>query len=78
MFWQFFTAFGIMLGYISGAIFRSVLDGTNNDICPQPAIPPPLTPSPKPLAVQQKLLSIRCVSDAPESAIDINLPLFLT
>ena len=62
MFWQFFTAFGIMLGYICGAIFRGVLDGTNDPLCPQPAIPPPKTPSPKSPDVQHILLSIRCVS----------------
>ena len=62
MFWQFFTAFGIMLGYISGAIFRGVLDGTNSTLCLQPKSPPPKTPEPLPLHVQQTLLSIRCVS----------------
>lgn len=62
MFWQFFTAFGIMLGYVSGAVFRGVLDGTNDALCPQPDIPPPLAPSPQPLDVRQRLLSIRCVS----------------
>ena len=62
MFWQFFTAFGIMLGYICGAIFRSVLDGTNDTLCPQPQSPPPNTPKPLLPDVQQKLLSIRCVS----------------
>lgn len=47
MFWQFFTAFGIMMGYFSGAAFRGVLDGTKNDLCPQPKISTP-TPSPTP------------------------------
>ena len=63
MFWQFFTAFGIMLGYICGAIFRGVLDGTNGALCRQPDIPPPTVPTPRPSDVQQKLLSIRCVSN---------------
>ena len=62
MFWQFFTAFGIMLGYICGAIFRGVLDGTNNTLCRQPLSPPPTVPKPLPLYEQQILLSIRCVS----------------
>lgn len=62
MFWQFFTAFGIMLGYIFSAIFRDVLDGTNITLCHQPNIPPPTTSAPLPLHVQQRLLSIRCVS----------------
>ena len=62
MFWQFFTAFGIMLGYICGAIFRGVLDGTNDTFCLQPQIPPPNTPTPLSTEVQQTLLSIRCVS----------------
>ncbi|KAI4127182.1 MAG: hypothetical protein LQ341_006814 [Variospora aurantia] len=29
MMWQMWTAFGIMLGYISGVVFRSVLDGNS-------------------------------------------------
>lgn len=32
MMWQMWTAFGLMLGYISGVIFRSVLDG-DSSIC---------------------------------------------
>lgn len=63
MFWQFFTAFGIMLGYICDAIFRGVLDGTNNGICRQPDIPPPMVPTPLEPEVQRTLLSIRCVSN---------------
>ncbi|KAM0794140.1 hypothetical protein BDR22DRAFT_717331 [Usnea florida] len=57
MFWQFFTALGIMLGYICDAIFRGVLDGTNGVVCPQPSAPPPTVPKPED---QRKLLSIRC------------------
>lgn len=63
MFWQFFTAFGIMLGYICGAIFRNVLDGNGGSIlCPRPDTPPPTVPMPKDPIVQQHLLSTRCVS----------------
>ena len=62
MFWQFFTVFGIMLGYICDAMFKGVLDGTNNAICQQPLSPPPTTPDPLPPAVQKTLLSLRCVS----------------
>ena len=62
MFWQFFTAFGIMLGYICGAIFRGVLDGTNDMLCPQPQSPPPTSPPITSPEVPRKLLSIRCVS----------------
>ena len=58
MFWQYFTAFGIMLGYMCGAIFRGILDGTNNAQCVQPVVPPQ-NPTPE---QQQKLLSTRCVS----------------
>ena len=61
MFWQFFTAFGIMMGYICGAAFRGVLDGTNPSICPQPVSPPPTVP-PKILPDSVKLLQINCVS----------------
>ena len=39
MFWQFFTASGIMLGYRCGAIFRGALDGTNGALCRQPDFP---------------------------------------
>lgn len=63
MFWQFFTAFGIMLGYICDAIFKGVLDGTNDDICRQPHIPPYTVPTPLEPEVQRTLLSIRCVSN---------------
>jgi len=52
MFWQFFTAFGIMCGYLCGAAFGSVLDGTNFTVCPQPDNPPPILPD----------LTLRCVS----------------
>lgn len=62
MFWQFFTAFGIMLGYICDAIFRGVLDGTNGRFCHQPDIPPPTVPTPLKAEEQRTLLSIRCVS----------------
>lgn len=62
MFWQFFTAFGIMMGYFSGAAFRGVLDGTKDSLCPQPASPPPLTPSPLTSDKQKMLLALRCVS----------------
>lgn len=34
MMWQVFTTFGIMCGYLAGAAFRNVLDGSNNTICP--------------------------------------------
>lgn len=60
MFWQFFTAFGIMLGYICGAIFRGVLDGTNQTLCHQPHSPPPTVPRPLPLDKQHILLATRC------------------
>ena len=63
MFWQFFTALGIMLGYICDAIFRGVLDGTNGVVCPQPLVPPPTVPTPKSGGDQRRLLSIRCVSN---------------
>ena len=59
MFWQFFTALGIMLGYICDAIFRGVLSGTNDSICPQPDPSSP-APTPRPPKV---LLSIQCVSN---------------
>ena len=65
MFWQFFTAFGIMVGYICDAIFRGVLNGTDDLVCPQPAIPPPTVPTPRTPEVQHTLLSIRCVSNCP-------------
>ena len=68
MFWQFFTALGIMFGYICDAIFRGVLDGTNDTVCPQPAIPPPRVPTPKDPEVQRILLSLRCVSNFPSTA----------
>ena len=68
MFWQFFTALGIMLGYICDAIFRDVLDGTNNGVCPQPPVPPPTVPKPFSVEDQGKLLSIRCVSNYSSSA----------
>ena len=67
MFWQFFTALGIMLGYICDAIFRGVLDGTNDKVCSQPLVPPPTVPSPKSTQDQRVLLSIRCVSSYPSS-----------
>lgn len=51
MMWQMWTAFGIMLGYISGVVFASVLDG-NSDIC-----------APHPGKARETLLSIRCVSN---------------
>ena len=81
MFWQFFTALGIMLGYICDAIFRGVLNGTDNSVCCQPASPPPTVPTPRPPKVQQTLLSIRCVSNyqliaccfSPSTASDGNL-----
>ena len=64
MIWQFFIALGIMLGYICDAIFRGVLNGTDNSICPQPipssTVPPP---TPRPPKVQHTLLSIQCVSN---------------
>lgn len=50
MMWQMWTAFGIMLGYISGVVFASVLDG-NSDKC-------------LPGMARETLLSIRCVSNA--------------
>lgn len=49
MMWQMWTAFGILLGYISGVVFQSVLDGGNSDICGEHA-------------ALEMLLSIRCVS----------------
>lgn len=48
MMWQMWTAFGIMLGYIAGVIFRSVLNGDS-----------PACSSDKP---ENILLSIQCVS----------------
>ena len=63
MIWQFFTALGIMLGYTCDAIFRGVLNGTDDSVCPQPAAPPPTDPTPRPVEVQHKLLSLRCVSN---------------
>jgi len=60
MFWQFFTAFGIMCGYICGAAFRSVLDGTNAS-CHQPEVHP-LSPSSLSPAMQANLLTLHCVS----------------
>ncbi len=48
MMWQMWTAFGIMLGYISGVIFQSVLDGDSEKCGPS-----------QPSSV---LLSTRCVS----------------
>ncbi len=68
MFWQFFTALGIMLGYICDAIFRGVLDGTNNNICVQPATPPPTKSTPERPEVQRVLLSLRCVSNSSSTA----------
>lgn len=59
MFWQVFTAFGIMMGYFCGAAFRGIRDGTNNDVCPQPDHK---RTSPPTQQVQEKLLSLRCVS----------------
>lgn len=50
MMWQVWTAFGIMLGYISAAVFQSVLDGGNPDKC-------------GPKQVSETLLSLRCVSN---------------
>lgn len=47
MMWQMWTAFGIMLGYIAGVIFRSVLDG-DSSVCS--------TSQP-----ESVLLSVRCV-----------------
>ena len=63
MIWQFFTALGIMLGYICDAIFRGVLSGTDDSVCRQPAVPPPTAPPPNRLDDQHALLSIRCVSN---------------
>ena len=51
-----------MLGYICGAIFRGVLDGTKDLSCIQSHIPSSMVPMPRALEVQRKLLSIRCVS----------------
>lgn len=47
MMWQMWTAFGIMLGYIAGVVFRSVLDGDS--------------PSCSSDMAESTLLSIRCV-----------------
>ncbi|KAL9582897.1 MAG: hypothetical protein Q9203_005300 [Teloschistes exilis] len=49
MMWQMWTAFGIMLGYIAGVVFRSVLDGGSEACSSDKA--------------QSKLRSIECVSD---------------
>ncbi|KAI4185195.1 MAG: hypothetical protein LQ346_005958 [Caloplaca aetnensis] len=46
MMWQMWTAFGIMLGYIAGVVFRSVLDGDS--------------PSCSSDMAESTLLSIRC------------------
>lgn len=73
MFWQFFTALGIMFGYICAAIFRGVLDGTNNAVCSQPTIPPPTVPTPKAPEVQRTLLSIRCVSNHASTACCVSV-----
>lgn len=64
MMWQMWTAFGIMLGYIAGVVFRSVLDGgslSGSGVCS-------LTGSAQEsiaLGIPQEsiLRSIRCVSD---------------
>lgn len=48
MMWQMWTAFGIMLGYIAGVAFRSVLDG-DSTVC-SPGQP------------EEILLRMRCVS----------------
>lgn len=48
MMWQMWTAFGIMLGYVAGVAFRSVLDG-DSDACSNS----------RPEGI---LLGIRCVS----------------
>ncbi len=74
MFWQIFTAFGIILGYISGAIFRGVLDGTNNKHCVQPANPPPRIRKPVSLKDQHTLLSIPCVSNSLATAVFASNP----
>ncbi len=63
MFWQFFTAFGIMLGYICDAIFKDVRDGTNNNKCSQSRSPPSKFFSPRDSTVQRRLLSMSCVSN---------------
>lgn len=63
MFWQFFTAFGIMMGYFTAAALRGVRDGINNNICPQPQSPPPKAPEALTPDVQEKLLALRCVSN---------------
>ena len=63
MIWQFFTAVGIMFGYICDAIFRGVLNGTDNSICVQPDAPPPKDPLARSIEVQHVLLSVRCVSN---------------
>ena len=65
MFWQFFTALGIMFGYICDAIFRGVLDGTNSKVCLQPTPKDSTPPTP---GVQRQLLSLRCVSKSPSTA----------
>ena len=49
MMWQMWTAFGIMLGYMAGVAFRSVLDAGSSKCAPG--------------ADPQTLLSISCVSD---------------
>lgn len=49
MMWQVWTAFGIMLGYISGVVLESVLDGNNTTTCGA-------------LQPRDVQLSIRCVS----------------
>jgi MFS family permease len=68
MFWQFFTAFGIMMGYICGAAFRNVLDGTNEKFCPQPVGPSHRTPKPPSTEDQIKLLRTNCVSKSSMTA----------
>lgn len=50
MMWQMWTAFGIMLGYIAGVVFHSVLDG-NSAACDHKTVS------------ESKLRSIACVSD---------------
>lgn len=59
MFWQFFTAFGIMMGYLCGAAFRGVLHGTDGTYCIQPDRN---NTSPRSQDEQVKLLALRCVS----------------
>ena len=51
MMWQMWTAFGIMLGYIAGVAFRSVLDG-DSVVC-------------SPSQPEHILLRMRCVSPRP-------------